>query len=47
VEAEKFDQLPDKAKRYIDGLQSILGVGFLMISTGPERNQTIRQGTLF
>ena len=47
VEAEKFDQLPDKAKRYIDGLQSILGVGFLMISIGPERNQTIRQGTLF
>ena len=47
VEAEKFDQLPDKAKFYIDGLQNILGVGFLMISTGPARNQTIRQGTLF
>jgi len=47
VEAENFDQLPDKAKFYIDGLQNILGVGFLMISTGPSRNQTIRQGTLF
>ena len=47
VEAENFDQLPDKAKFYIDGLQNILGVGFLMISTGPARNQTIRQGTLF
>ena len=47
VKVEKFDQLPDNAKQYIDGLQNILGVGFLMISTGPERNQTIRQGTLF
>ena len=47
TEAKSFDQLPDKAKRYIDGLQKILGVGFLMISTGPERNQTIRQGALF
>jgi len=28
-------------------LQNILGIGFLMISTGPERNQTIRQGALF
>ena len=47
VKAEKFDQLPDNAKHYIDGLQNILGIGFLMISTGPERNQTIHQGTLF
>ncbi|MCL0045572.1 adenylosuccinate synthase [Nitrospinaceae bacterium] len=47
VKAEKFDQLPDNAKHYIDGLQNILGIGFLMISTGPERKQTIHQGTLF
>ena len=47
VEAESFDQLPDNAKRYIDGLQTMLGVGFLMISIGPERKETIRQGHLF
>ena len=47
AEAESFDQLPDKAKRYIDGLQKILGAEFFMISTGPERKETIRQGTLF
>jgi len=47
VKAENFNELPDKAKRYVDGLQSIMGIGFLMISTGPERNQTIHQGTLF
>ena len=47
TEAKSFDQLPDKAKRYIDGLQKILGAEFFMISTGPERKETIRQGTLF
>ena len=47
VDAESFDQLPDNAKRYIDGLQTMLGVGFLMISIGPERKETIRQGHLF
>ena len=47
VDAKSFDQLPDNAKRYIDGLQEMLGVGFLMISTGPERKETIRQGRLF
>ncbi|MCH8157245.1 MAG: adenylosuccinate synthase [Nitrospinae bacterium] len=43
----QFDQLPDNAKRYIDALQELLGTGFLMISTGPERNQTMRLGELF
>jgi len=47
VDAESFDQLPDNAKRYIDVLQTMLGIGFLMISTGPERKETIRQGNLF
>jgi len=47
VEAESFDQLPDNARRYIDGLQNMLGAEFFMISTGPERKETIRQGTLF
>jgi adenylosuccinate synthase len=47
VGAESFDQLPDNAKRYIDALEKILGVGFLMISTGPGREETIHQGALF
>jgi adenylosuccinate synthase len=47
VGAESFDQLPDNAKRYIDALGKILGVGFLMISTGPGREETIHQGALF
>ena len=47
VNVESFDQLPDNAKRYIEGLQTMLGAGFFMISTGPERKETIHQGTLF
>ena len=47
VEAESFDQLPNNARRYIDGLQNMLGAEFFMISIGPERKETIRQGTLF
>ena len=47
VGVESFDQLPDNAKRYIDALGKMLGAGFLMISTGPGRTETIHQGTLF
>ncbi|TDJ57850.1 MAG: adenylosuccinate synthase [Nitrospina sp.] len=44
---QSFDLLPDNAKRYIDGLEKHLGVGFVLISTGPDRTETIRQGDLF
>ncbi len=44
---QSFDLLPDNAKRYIDGLEKHLGVGFVLISTGPDREETIRQGDLF
>ncbi|MGP0566547.1 adenylosuccinate synthase [Nitrospina sp. 32_T5] len=42
-----FSDLPDNAKRYIDGLQKLLDVEMLMISTGPHRDHTISQGALF
>jgi adenylosuccinate synthase len=44
---DTFDKLPDNAKRYIDALRKLLGVDFMMISTGPGREQTIRLGSLF
>ncbi len=44
---ESFEKLPDNARRYIDGLSSMLKVPFLMVSTGPERKHTICQGELF
>ena len=44
---QSHDQLPDNAKRYIDGLEKHLGVGFVLISTGADRADTIWQGGLF
>ena len=44
---QSVDRLPDNAKRYIDGLEKHLGAGFVLISTGPDRADTIRQGDLF
>ena len=41
-----FDELPDNAKRYIDGLQDHLGVDIALISTGPGREETILRGEL-
>ncbi|MFQ5672572.1 MAG: adenylosuccinate synthase [Nitrospinales bacterium] len=38
---------PDNARRYIHGLEDLLGVGFMIVSTGPGRDQTIRLEELF
>ena len=35
------DQLPAGAKRYVEFLESLLGVEAAIISTGPRREQTI------
>tara|TARA_B100000686_G_C16788834_1_gene977187 strand:+ start:309 stop:1595 length:1287 start_codon:yes stop_codon:yes gene_type:complete len=43
----RIDQLPNNARRYLDALEEMLGIGFMTISTGPEPNQTIRKGELF
>ncbi len=42
-----YDELPEKAKSYIESLGKLLQTKFLMISTGPQRNYTIHNGTLF
>jgi len=42
-----FESLPDKAKSYIKGLKKIIGADFMMVSTGPEREQTICKEGLF
>lgn len=36
-----YDQLPENAKRYLARLQEIVGVPVSMISTGPDRKETI------
>ncbi len=43
----KFESLPKNARLYIDGLKKIIGAEFLMISTGPKREQTICKEGLF
>ncbi len=42
-----YDELPEKAKQYIEKLSGLVGVKFLMISTGPARKHTICLGSLF
>ncbi len=36
-----FDKLPDDAKRYIARLEQLLGIPVDIVSTGPERDETI------
>lgn len=38
---QKIDQLPDAARHYVARLEILLGVAITIISTGPERHQTI------
>ncbi len=37
----KFDDLPEKAKKYVKYMADSLGVGIELISTGPKRDDTI------
>lgn len=41
VGVTKFEDLPDNAKKYIRRLEELAGVPVAIISTGPEREQTI------
>jgi adenylosuccinate synthase len=37
----EFDQLPEGAKAYIDRIEELVGVKVTILSTGPDRNETI------
>lgn len=41
VGVTKFEELPENAKKYIRRLEELAGVPVAIISTGPERDQTI------
>jgi adenylosuccinate synthase len=45
--SQDFKKLPEKAKIYIQYLSDLLKTPFLIISTGPDREETIEMGTLF
>jgi adenylosuccinate synthase len=39
--ATSWDQLPSKARAYLERVQSVIGVPIDMVSTGPDRDHTI------
>jgi adenylosuccinate synthase len=39
--ARSIDQLPMTARKYLDRLESLLGVPITIVSVGPERTQTL------
>ena len=41
VGVTEFDKLPPKAREYVEFLSAQIGVEIGLISTGPERDQTI------
>jgi adenylosuccinate synthase len=41
VGVSKFEDLPEKARKYIARLAELSGAPFAFISTGAERNETI------
>ncbi|WP_330368649.1 adenylosuccinate synthase [Alkaliphilus metalliredigens] len=42
-----YEELPENAKKYIERIESYVGVPIKMISVGPKRNQTIIRERLF
>ena len=44
---KEWKQLPDNAKKYIIAIEKIIGVNISIISTGPERTQTIDKKSFF
>jgi len=43
----KFDDLPENARNYIEKIENLSGVPIDIISTGPDRNETIVQRDIF
>jgi adenylosuccinate synthase len=43
----KFEDLPENAQNYIEKIESLSGVPIDIISTGPDRNETIVQRDIF
>ena len=47
VGVNAYDKLPARARAYLDRLQAVCGVPIDMISTGPDREQTIVRRATF
>ncbi len=46
-DVEHRDDLPAAAQRYLERIEAFVGVPIEIISVGPERTQTLREGTAF
>jgi len=44
---KEWDQLPTNAQKYITAIEELIGVNISIISTGPERTQTIDKKSFF
>lgn len=44
TEAEKIEDLPPLARKYLDRIEELAGAPISFVSTGPERHQTIKLG---
>ena len=44
---EKFEDLPENAKKYIAKIEELVGVNVDMVSVGPNRAQTIVRRNVF
>jgi len=42
-QCRNYNDLPEKAKRYIDFLEESVGIKISMISVGPDRENTIKR----
>ena len=47
TKVEKFDDLPENAKKYVARIEEIIGVNIDLVSVGPNRTQTIIRKNIF
>ena len=44
---KNYDDLPKQAQAYIERVEALAGIPISIVSTGPERDQTIWRGEIF
>ena len=47
TKVEKFEDLPENAKKYIARIEELIGVNVDLVSVGPNRTQTIIRKNIF
>jgi len=47
TQSKTYDQLPEKARKYIERIEELAGVKVSIVAVGPKRDQTIVRGELY